>query len=208
MIKKLLINIIVRLYASTFRMKISGKNPVDKLFSEKKRIVFLVWHNQLMCILGLAKGHRLATMISRSRDGAYFASLVEGLGVKVVRASSSRGASAGTMEMLVMMNGGYSAVMASDGPKGPKYEIKSGGLYLAKKADCIIVPILADCKRFHRFNSWDRFILPKLFSKIDITFCEPVYVSESLDKEEMEKELNALQNKIMDMTRVYSKNII
>lgn len=208
MIKAKIISFIVRLYISTFRYTVKGKDAVDRLMADKKRLVVSVWHNQLLCVSDRYEGIRLTTMISRSKDGGYFAALVESLGIHVVRASSSRGASAGTLEMLEMMNKGYHAIMAADGPKGPKFRIKMGSLYLAKKADRIIVPMFADCKRFYRFNSWDNFILPKLFAKIDITFGDPIYVSDSIDKETMEKELADIQNKLMEQTSVYSKNII
>lgn len=208
MIKKFLITLIARLYTSTFRFNVVNRDVAKKLVSEKKRVVFPLWHNQLFCFLGESRHFNLVSMISRSKDGDYFASLIESLGITVVRASSSRGASAGTLELLEFMDKGYCAVMAADGPKGPKYQIKSGSLYLAKKADGIIIPVLADCKRFYRFNSWDNFILPKLFSKIDITFCDPIYVNTSLEKEDMDRELESIQNKIMELTRVYSKNII
>lgn len=208
MIKTFLIKTLAKLYISTFRYNVKGKEIIDNLTKSKTRVVMPLWHNQLLCIIGNDYGFKVVTMISRSQDGGYFSAVVESLGHTVIRASSSRGASAGTMEMLYGMSKGFHAVMASDGPKGPKYKMKSGSLYLAKKADCIIVPVLADCKRFYRFNSWDNFILPKLFSKIDVTFCEPIRVSASVDKADIERELKEVENKIMELTSVYSKNII
>ena len=200
---------IAKMWISTYRYKVYNREATDRLMAEKKKLVFSIWHNQLMCVIGFRKsGYKIVTMISRSKDGGYFASLVESVGHRVVRASSSRGASQGTLEMLEEMDRGYHGAMAADGPKGPQYKIKNGGLYLAKKADRIIVPLIFDCKRFLRFNSWDKFIVPLPFAKIDMYFGDPIYVSESLDKDVMAEELASIQNSVMEKTREFSKNII
>lgn len=206
--KLFLIKTIAKLYISTFRYRVHGLEVMDKIIKDKKRAVISLWHNQLLCVVGRSYGFNVVTMISRSQDGGYFAALVNTLGHKVVRASSSRGASAGTLEMVEEMNRGSHAAMAADGPKGPKYKIKSGGLYLAKKTDGLIVPVLADCKSFFRFNSWDNFILPKPFARVDVTFCDPIQVSLSMEKEDIEKDLAMEQEKIMELTRALSKHII
>ncbi len=114
-----------------------------------KDLFFFCWHNQLALSVGKSGRYRFVSMISRSKDGDILAPLVESFGNAVVRASSSKGASAGLMEMLEYMNKGFHAAMAVDGPKGPKYEVKAGTLYLAKKkADCILVPVLGNCTSF------------------------------------------------------------
>lgn len=209
MIKVMLVKILVRLYLSTFRYRLKGFGEFEKL-AETKRIVFLLWHNQLMGIVGFRnRKHKFVTMISRSKDGDLFAPVVEAMGNnRVVRASSSRGASAGTLEMLEFMNRGWHGAMAADGPKGPKYEVKAGGLFLAKKADCILIPLLMDCKRFWRTRSWDNFIIPKPFSRITLTFAEPIYVTDSADKEITAAELSDVQKKMMDATSANCKNIL
>ncbi len=198
------------MYISTFRHKLVVDEEIDRLANEGgKRLVFFCWHNQLALSVGKSGRYRFVSMISRSKDGDILAPpLVESFGNAVVRASSSKGASAGLMEMLEYMNKGFHAAMAVDGPKGPKYEVKAGTLYLAKKADCILVPVLGNCTSFFRFNSWDNFILPKPFAKVDLRLESPIMISDSLDKDVVEDELAKIQNKIMELTRVYSKDII
>jgi len=196
------------MYISTFRHSLTIDKEVDRLADEGKRLVFFCWHNQLALSVGKSGRYKFVSMISRSKDGDILTPLVESFGHAVVRASSSKGASAGIIEMLEFMNNGYYAAMAVDGPKGPKYEAKPGILYLAKKADCIIIPVLGDCDRFFRFGSWDNFILPKPFAKIDLHLCAPIIISDSVEKDVIEKELAEVQNKIMELTRVHSKNII
>ncbi|MCD8553648.1 lysophospholipid acyltransferase family protein [Seleniivibrio sp.] len=209
MIKVFIVKTLVKIYLSTFRYRLKGFEDFEKL-AETKRIVFLLWHNQLMGIVGFRnKKHPFVTMISKSKDGDLFAPVVEAMGKnKVVRASSSKGAASGTLEMLDLMNKGWHGAMAADGPKGPKYQVKTGGLYLAKKADCILVPLLMDCKRFWRTRSWDNFLIPKPFSRITLIFSEPIYVSDSLNKETTAAELSDVQKKMMEATSADCKNIL
>lgn len=206
--KGFLVRLILRMYISTFRYKVTVDEEVDRLADEGKRLVFFCWHNQLALFLGQSGRYRVVTMISRSKDGGLLAPLVESFGHVVVRASSSRGASTGVMEMLEYMDKGFHAGMAVDGPKGPVYVMKPGSLYLAKKADRILVPVLCDCRRFFRFGSWDRFIMPKPFAKVDIQLTKPIIISDSSEKDVVEKELAEIQSKFMELTRVHSENII
>jgi lysophospholipid acyltransferase (LPLAT)-like uncharacterized protein len=206
--KSLFIRLILRLYISTFRYNLVVDEEVNRLASEGKRLVFFIWHNQLALTLAKSGAFKFVTMVSRSKDGDLVAPLIESFGHKVVRASSSKGASAGVMEMLGHMGGGFHGAMAADGPKGPVYEAKLGALYLAKKADSILVPVLGNCKSFFRFNSWDKFIMPKPFAKIDLYVFAPIMLGDSMEKDDVERELKDVQNKIMGMTRVYSKDII
>jgi len=126
--KGFLLRFIVKLYMSTFRHRIFVDEEVEKLTAEGKKFVFFCWHNQLMVFLGQSSKYKTVTMISRSKDGDLFAPLVEGLGHTVVRASSSKGASTGLIEMLEHMDKGFHAAMAADGPKGPVYQAKPGVL--------------------------------------------------------------------------------
>lgn len=206
--KGALLRFILRIYMSTFRYNLYMDEETARLRDAGKRLVFFCWHNQLLLLLGSRRDMRVVTMISRSSDGDLFAPFVESFGHTVVRASSSRGGSAGLMEMLEHMNKGFHAAMAADGPKGPVYKAKPGVLYLAKKADKIMVPVICNCKRFYRFSSWDRFILPKPFARIDVRLCAPLHIGGSLEKPDVENELTQVQNKIMELTRDYSEDIV
>lgn len=193
---------------STFRHSFTADEEVNRLEAEGKKLVFFCWHNQIALLFGQSRRYRFVTMVSRSKDGDLVAPLVESFGHVAVRASSSRGASAGVKEMLEYMGKGLHAALTVDGPKGPVYKAKPGVLYLAKKADCILIPVLCNCKRFFRFNSWDRFILPKPFAKIYIHLGKPIILSDCMEKEVVERELSEVQKTIMELTRVYSEDII
>jgi len=59
-----------------------------------------------------------------------------------------------------------------DGPKGPSGIVKAGAIRLAHAADAVIVPFSVSAEKAWYFNSWDKFLLPKPFSKVFLRFEE------------------------------------
>ena len=49
---------------------------------------------------------------------------------------------------------------------------------MAKKAKALIVPYAITLSSFWEFNSWDKFRMPKPFSKILISYGDPIDVSD------------------------------
>jgi hypothetical protein len=68
-------------------------------------------------------------------------------------------------------------LLTPDGPRGPRYQLQPGILKLAEATGAPIVPIHV---RFHsawRLKTWDRFVIPKPFSRVEVTFAEPITMS-------------------------------
>jgi len=56
-----------------------------------------------------------------------------------------------------------------DGPRGPRYEPGPGLTYLAQKTQLSILPCHATFRNAWRLRTWDRFAIPKPFSRVDVT---------------------------------------
>lgn len=137
------------------------------------------------------------------------AHIAESFGYKAVRGSSSRNGTKAVLEIKkLMLEEGWHGAVAVDGPKGPKYKMKHGALFLAKNTDGVMMPVIFDCTSFKRFASWDGFILPYPFAKINIHYCDPVFVSNKTDHESMEQEIAAIEKSTMEQTLVHSPHII
>lgn len=196
------------LYGNTFRYRATGKEKLDELFRSGKSVVFFTWHNQIFPILHYNRGVNLAIIISSSKDGDIMAHVAESFGYRAVRGSSSRNGSKALLEIKKLMNGSWHAAIAVDGPKGPKYKMKPGALFLAKNTHGIMMPVIFDCTSFKRFASWDGFILPYPFARIDVHYCDPVYVSDSADPETIKKEAEEIEKSTMEQTLVHSPHIV
>jgi len=63
-----------------------------------------------------------------------------------------------------------------DSPKGPREKVQKGAVQLAMKTSLPVVPICYAASRFWRANSWDRFYIPKPFSRGVFVFGGPIEV--------------------------------
>ena len=120
-------------------------------------------------------------IVSRSRDGDPVAFLCEHLGHVAVRGSSKkRGVDKGGREakdeMIERLKAGSPGAITVDGPSGPVFEVKPGVIEMARRAAVPIVPYVTIPARCWIFNSWDRFRLPKPFSKIHVYYGAPYLV--------------------------------
>ena len=94
-----------------------------------------------------------------------------------------------------------SPLLAPDGPRGPAYEFKTGGVVLAQVADVPIVPFSFAVDRCWRIGSWDRMIIPKPFSRIAIVVGEPFAVPRGLDQDELERHRLQIEQRMRDQLR-------
>ena len=75
---------------------------------------------------------------------------------------------------------GASTMMAVDGPKGPRYQLRKGCLYLALKTGLPIIPLSFEVSEMHRLSfTWDDKIWPKRGSRSIATFGAPILVDTS-----------------------------
>jgi len=75
-----------------------------------------------------------------------------------------------------------------DGPQGPPRVVKAGLITLAQRTGAAIFPIYITYENPHVFGSWDRFMVPKPFSRTLVRVGSPLYVPrETLSNEQFEK---------------------
>jgi len=137
--------------------------------------IYCFWHR---CVIPAAYRFRnmgVSIMISRSFDGECIARIVQKLGFRPVRGSSSRGGVGALLAMRRELEMGQLAVFTADGPRGPMYVAKPGPLLLARITGHKIVCFHIAVERAWILNSWDKMIVPKPFSRAVI------YVSSALE---------------------------
>lgn len=63
-----------------------------------------------------------------------------------------------------------------DGPRGPCYRFQPGAIRLAMETGTPIVPVTWRAARCWRLKSWDRFMIPKPFSRVEAKLGVPVFL--------------------------------
>ena len=174
--------------SATCRVRIIGAESESKALKRDNSLIYASWHQRFFPgITFFARRKPIAIMISQSRDGELIASIVDMLGWKPVRGSSSRGGRSALLKLKKLARKGYKIGHIVDGPKGPFGEVKPGLVLIAQATGLAIVPTITSAEKRWQANSWDRFMIPKPFSRIIIRFGEPCYVPREMDEDAFEE---------------------
>ncbi len=140
--------------------------------------VFAFWHRSLLVSAHRFRNKGIAILISRSFDGELIARTVELLGFRAIRGSSSRGGATGLRGMAEAYTEGRICAFTADGPRGPAMVAKPGPAQLAQLVDAPWVgTFYAFPLRAWTLNSWDKFLIPKPFSRVLVAFPQNVPIS-------------------------------
>jgi lysophospholipid acyltransferase (LPLAT)-like uncharacterized protein len=163
--------------------------------------VYVLWHGRLLPCSYFHRGQGLATLISQHRDGDYIAGVVERWwGFHAIRGSSSRGGSGALREIVRTLRRGVSVAITPDGPRGPRQKMKHGPLIAAQLAGVPVVPVSAGTPTAWWLGGWDRFMIPRPFSRIRMLFGEPLSVPRDADAAEIERLAKLLEEQLDELT--------
>ncbi len=156
------------LYAKTLRVQYEGVEAIQRHLDNGGRVVIASWHQRFFGGFFLPKIFKQSPciMISQSRDGDFISSVVQRIGWIPVRGSSTRGGKSALEKMVqgVIRHGLGGHIV--DGPNGPPHIIKPGLVSLAQRSGAAICPGFVSYENAWTFNSWDRFMVPKPFSRV------------------------------------------
>jgi lysophospholipid acyltransferase (LPLAT)-like uncharacterized protein len=158
---------------------------------EHRSVIPAFWHQHMLfavrALIDLRPdGLELGFLISPSVDGVVPAMLAKRIGAHVIRGSSTHtGARALRDFYETVVKQQLSPGITPDGPRGPVHEFKPGALLLAQLTGKPILPVSIAASHEWRFRTWDRFELPRPFSRVMIAFGEPVKVPRGLTPDGM-----------------------
>ncbi len=156
--------------------------------------IFCFWHQ---CVLPCTFYYRrtgATIIVSRSFDGELITRILELFGFKTTRGSSSRGAREGLLGLKQVIENGKPAIFTADGPRGPIYRTKMGPVRLAHLTGARVGAFHLQPERAWTMQSWDRFLVPKPFTRIMVSWARWTEVPADLAEERFEQkreELNA-----------------
>jgi len=158
-----------------------------------KKAIYVFWHQNIISLLLNRKKEGVIVMISSSKDGDYIAEPAKLFGYIPIRGSSTRQGAKAFMQMLSQSQTN-SVAITPDGPKGPAFIFKPGALQIALLSGLPIIAVKVAVSSAWRFKSWDSFILPKPFAKINIYYSEPYFIKSKDDFETKTKEIESWMN--------------
>lgn len=129
--------------------------------------VIAVFHDEMIPAAELCKGRGYLAIASRNHFGHSVAQVIKRLGFDMVYGSPSKGGSEALFDMLSALKEGRSVMLTVDGSRGPRHEMKPGAVVMARKAGVPLYLLRASGNGW-RLNSWDRFLIPYPFAKIEV----------------------------------------
>jgi len=196
---------LLQIWARTLRYEIDDRaGVIGKPVNEN--YIGALWHNRLLIFPFVLRrffsNRGGAALISASRDGELLADAIKRFDFDVVRGSSSRLGARAILQLTDVLASGRDVVITPDGPRGPAYELGPGIIFLAQKSGAPVVPVNMEYSSYWRLKSWDRFILPRPFSKVRVIIGQSHHVRSTSTPEEFETERLRLQGVMMALVEM------
>jgi len=193
--------ILIFLLGKTLRIKWIGEENLNPIREDKGRVLYAFWHGRMLILSYSHRWQKIHVLISQHRDGELIASIIERLGFATIRGSTTRGGTKAIFEMAKKGVDGYDVAITPDGPKGPRFKVQPGTIYIAQRSGLPIIPVTNSAKSRWTLSSWDGFLIPKPFSKAVIMIGEPIYVSPESTPQELEEKKEELEKKLVELTQ-------
>ncbi|MEO0480929.1 MAG: lysophospholipid acyltransferase family protein [Planctomycetota bacterium] len=145
--------------------------------------IYLFLHGNILACGHTHRDRDYTILISTHRDGEVIAQIAQRLGLIPVRGSSTRGGAKAVLELL-RDYGDRPFAITPDGPRGPRGSVKPSLIQLAAKGGWKIFPMGFATDRAWRFNSWDRFTIPKPFARVVSVLGDPMIVPADVDRDD------------------------
>jgi lysophospholipid acyltransferase (LPLAT)-like uncharacterized protein len=164
-----------RLLSMTWRLDLRETDEMKSRMANRKGFLLAHWHGDEYSIVQFAGRYRIATLVSKSKDGEVMATVFKLLGGEVSRGSSSRGAVGGYLGLIRLLKKGFCSSFAVDGPRGPRFKAKIGIVETAKNFQLPIFFAGVSCDRaWVSKKSWNQGYLPKPFAKLCVVWRGPL----------------------------------
>lgn len=147
--------------------------------------IYVFWHENILFPIYLRGHNHLVMLLSQHRDAEVLSRAAMHLGFEFVRGSTYRGSLTAVRELLRHSEQKHLTI-TPDGPRGPRREMAQGPIYLSSKLGLPLVLMGFGYDRPWRMNSWDRFAIPRLYSRARAVISERIQIPPDLSREGIE----------------------
>lgn len=192
---------IIWLLGKTLRITWQGLEKLEEVRKKGETVLYAFWHGRLLILTYSYRWQKVHVLISQHRDGEFIARTIQRLGFVPVRGSTTRGGTQAIFQMISKIQDGYDIAITPDGPKGPRYKVQPGVIYIAQRSGLPIMPISSSAQKAWRLKSWDKFLIPRPFSKTVIILGKPIYVPKDSTEQELNSKTSELEKELLEITK-------
>ena len=200
-----LLRAVIRVLTSTYRAQpVIGEDNIREFIDNGTICAPCYWHQaHVLCSNQVRswvnEGFKACFLISGSVDGDVPERIARAWGAEVIRGSANQSGALALRDMQGMMKRGYSIVTTADGPRGPQYEFKAGAVLMARIAGVPVIPMACAADRAWYLNRWDRFMIPKPFSRVVVGIGKPYDIPPGTPINELESHRLNVQRAVMSV---------
>ena len=182
----------IRAWYATLRLHIDAEDrSLDPRLGSRGNI-YCMWHEDLVFLGGLVADTGAHVVISKSRDGQRIARIMQQLGFRPIRGSSSRGGASAALEVL-RLGGKVNVGITVDGPRGPRRTMQPGAVFLASRTGMPLVAVGLGYHRAWRAPSWDRMAFALPFSRAVVSASAAISVPPDLNGDDLVRHQQRLE---------------
>jgi lysophospholipid acyltransferase (LPLAT)-like uncharacterized protein len=194
-----LLGIIIDVLCKTLKIKTENRDVIKNLENSGRNFIVAFWHGNMIVPWFIHRKTKIAAVVSDSPDGELLANILKKWKYKLIRGSSNKGGGDVLKLMTQLIKDGFSVAITPDGPTGPLHKMKAGAVVTAKKSGRpLILMGIAYNKKFV-LNSWDKFEIPKPFSKVTVIYSKPVIISPDTNYQETSELIIELEKKLNNL---------
>ena len=190
---------LINVLCKSLRITYKNKNVIDNLNQQNKKYILAFWHGTMLLPWYLHRNQNFASLISKSKDGDLLSKILRKWEYEVIRGSSSTGGDIALAIMVDYAKNNYSISVTPDGPRGPMFKMKAGAVITAKKSGLPLILAGVGFMKKRNLNSWDKFNIPKFFSRAQIIYSEPIYVDKNLNYNETSSVIIKCENLLNEL---------
>lgn len=198
-----LIYVYACLVGLTTKWQIRGIAEIYKVWRQHHAIILIIWHGRTLLPCYFWKNKKqfpMSALVSPHRDGRLIAAVLRRFGIKVIDGSSNENANSAALSLMRELQDNRAITIIPDGPKGPNMKLGLSALYFAQKSGKPIVGLTYSVKGAALADSWDKMMLPPLFSKGIAAATEPFFVPDDLSESELEQQRLKIEQALTELT--------
>ena len=210
-----LVGKIIYLYAVlvglTTRWQLLNVESTYKIWAKEKAIILIIWHGRTLMPCWFwhhKKQFPLSALVSPHRDGRIIAAVLKCFGAKIINGSTNENAREAALSLMRELQKDHSIAIIPDGPKGPNMKLTPSTLFYAQKTGKPIIGLTYSVKNAKLINkSWDKMLLPPLFSHGIFAVTKPFYIAENLTAAELELQRQTIETELTELTWKIDKKL-
>ena len=190
----------IRVLRASMRIDVRGAEVLAAARKSPGRYILCFWHSRFVLMPYCYPGPRIVVLSSNHRDAEALVRILRRFGIEQARGSSTAGGATGMRQILRKVEEGCDVGLTPDGPRGPRRRVQPGVIAVARLTGLPIIAVTFSARPARRLRTWDRTLLPKLFSTGLFVYGDPIFVPRDGDGSVQEVKRRALESELDRIT--------